>query len=160
MRGGVRELPGATTPGGTSGSTGNTATPALMFAKMPCRGTCPSYTATIWPDGRVLYVGQQNVARIGTYELRLEPAAVAAMQQQAKQANFNSMAASYTSGATDIPATVLTMYGDGGNPKTVTVEAGAPDEVQALFDYVNGTINQLVASSQFPEQRPMQRRGR
>lgn len=139
---------------------GKAAAPALMFSKMPCRGTCPSYTATIWPDGRVMYVGQQNVAHIGTYELHLEPAAVAAMQQQARQANFDGLAASYTNGATDIPATVLTMYGTGGSFKTVTVEDGAPAEVQALFDYVNGTINQLVAGSQFPEERPTQRRGR
>lgn len=151
----------APAPGGTlSGSNLiKTATPALMFAKMPCRGTCPSYTATIWPDGRVVYVGQQNVAHLGTYELKMEPATVAAIQQQAKQANFNGLAASYTNGATDIPATVLTMYGAGGSPKTVTVEDGAPAEVQALFDYVNGTINQLVAGSQFNEERAP-RRGR
>ncbi|MDO7877493.1 DUF6438 domain-containing protein [Hymenobacter sp. ASUV-10] len=151
----------APAPGGTlSGSNPvKTATPALMFAKMPCRGTCPSYTATIWPDGRVVYVGQQNVAHLGTYELKLEPAKVEAIQQQAKQANFNGLAASYTNGATDIPATVLTMYGAGGSAKTVTVEDSAPAEVQALFDYVNGTINQLVAGSQFNEQRAP-RRGR
>jgi hypothetical protein len=165
--GGIKPIPG-TQPASqgegasTPASEGVTAAamPALMFVKMPCRGTCPSYTATVWPDGRVVYVGQQNVPHLGTYELRLEPATVASIQQQARTLGFAELPGSFASGMTDIPATVLTMYGAGGSPKTVSVEDAAPAEVQALFDYINGTLNQLVASSEFSEERVRPRRTR
>jgi hypothetical protein len=107
-----------------------------------------------------VYVGQQNVPRIGTFELKLAPATVASIQQQAQSVHFNELPASFASGTTDIPATVLTMYGAQGSSKTVTVEDSAPDEVQALFDYINGTVTQLVAKTGFNEEKLAPRRGR
>jgi hypothetical protein len=124
---------------------------------MQCRGTCPAYTATIWPDGRVRYEGQQHVARLGTYELRMEPAALASIQQQAHGLGFSELQETYASGVTDIPATVLTMYLASG-AKTVSVEDSAPAEVQALFDSIDSTILQLVANA--PEERVNRRRGK
>ena len=122
--------------------------PALLFAKMPCRGTCPSYTATVWPNGRVLYVGQQNVPRIGSFELMLPAATVAAMQEQAQQAGFSELQESYASGATDIPATMLTMYGRDGSAKTVSVEDAAPAQVQALFSYIDGELGRAAGGGE------------
>ena len=146
-------------PGSMSSNGGTKAAPVLMFAKMPCRGYCPSYTATIWPNGRVVYVGQANVEHVGTYELRMEPATVASIQQQAQSVNFNELPGSFASGNADIPATMLTMYGPSGSSKTVSVEDNAPAEVQALYDYIHNAITQVVASSEFSEERAP-RRGR
>ena len=126
--------------GGIKSSEG--AGPVLTFMKPGCRGTCPSYTATVWASGRVSYVGQLNVPRLGTHELQLPAATVAAMQQQARAVNFADLPESYATGDTDLPARVLTMYDQKGTGKSVTVENVAPEPVQALFDYID---NQLIS---------------
>ncbi|GAA4364549.1 hypothetical protein GCM10023185_34150 [Hymenobacter saemangeumensis] len=151
------EMPGTENPGNGGGTQ---AVPALMFAKMPCRGTCPAYTATVWPNGRVVYVGQHNVPRVGTYELRLDPSVVADIQRQAQGLGFGELQASYASGNTDIPATMLTIYSASGSSKTVSVEDTAPAEVQALFDNIHGTLSQLVANSEYSEEKPRNRKSR
>lgn len=114
--------------------------PAFVFSKSPCLGPCPSYTATVWADGRVLYEGQGNVPRIGTFKLHMNPATVTMLLQQAKNAGFTELRDHYASGATDIPATTLTIYQANGRSKTVVVEDNAPDEVNALFGNVAGAI--------------------
>ncbi len=150
MRGGNAEQSGLT----------NNAVPALVYAKMPSRGPGPSYTATVWPDGRVVYVGQQNVPRVGTFELQLPTATLAAVQQQAQAINFPELQESYASGATDIPATRLTLFDRAGGSKTVTVEDNAPAEVQALFDYINNELTQLAGAGGTEETPQTMRRGR
>ena len=115
--------------------------PAFMFSKSPCLGPCPSYTATVWADGRVLYNGQGNVPRIGIFNFRMDPATVTMLLQQAKNVGFTELRDHYASGATDIPATTLTIYQANGRSKTVVVEDNAPDEVNALFGNVAGAIS-------------------
>ena len=141
---------GDETPGGFSAGPGKgkdeeqADRPAFVFTKGACLGPCPSYTATVWADGRVLYNGQANVPRLGTFSLRMAPATVAMLLQQAKNLYFNELPGHYASGATDIPATTLTIYQTKGRRKTVVVEDNAPDEVNALFGNVDGAVRSVA----------------
>ena len=157
LTGGIKPIRGGNAE---QGGLTNNATPALVFAKMPSRGPSPSYTATVWPNGRVVYVGQQNVPRLGTFELQLPAATLATIQQQAQGVNFPELQESYASGATDIPATRLTMFDRAGGSKTVTVEDNAPAEVQALFDYINNELTQLAGAGGTEEAPQTMRRAR
>ncbi len=121
--------------------------PAFVFTKSSCLGPCPSYTATVWADGRVRYNGQLNVPRIGTFNLRMAPATVALLLQQAKGVGFTELRDHYASGATDIPATTLTIYQANGRSKTVVVEDNAPEEVNALFGNVAAAVSSVAGGN-------------
>ena len=148
--GGVRSEPAADeqpTMGGPGKGEEQGNGPAFVFTKSPCLGPCPSYTATVWADGRVRYNGQLNVPRIGTFNLRMAPATVALLLQQAKGVNFAELRDHYASGATDIPATTLTIYQANGRSKTVVVEDNAPEEVNALFGNVAAAVSGVAGGN-------------
>jgi hypothetical protein len=47
-----------------------------MFQRTTCNGRCPTYTASIFADGRVEYDGQRYVPLLGKHTLSLPPATV------------------------------------------------------------------------------------
>ncbi|KAA9338208.1 hypothetical protein F0P96_05010 [Hymenobacter busanensis] len=112
--------------------------PVIVFRKTPCFGPCPHYEASIWASGRVHYVGYRNVAKEGTYELKLPAATVTEMLRQAQEVGFSKLQDQYLSGATDMPSTYLTI-----NRKTVQVEQGAPDEVMALLNFIDFEVGKV-----------------
>jgi hypothetical protein len=52
------------------------AEPVLVLQRTPCNGRCPTYTASIFADGRVEYDGQRYVPLLGKHTLSLPPAMV------------------------------------------------------------------------------------
>ncbi|GAA4374878.1 DUF6438 domain-containing protein [Hymenobacter koreensis] len=114
--------------------------PVIVFRKTPCLGPCPDYEATIWADGRVRYVGNRNVAKEGTHELRIPAATVAEILRQVDEIGFSKMAPQYVNGATDMPSTILTISRAGRKAKTVQVEHGAPDELVGLLNFIDFEI--------------------
>lgn len=44
----------------------------ITFERTVCKGHCPSYRATLYPDGTVEYTGTRNVPKIGAYKATLQ----------------------------------------------------------------------------------------
>ena len=116
----------------------------LVFQRTPCFGTCPSYTATIFRNGRVAYNGERFVSLTGSHELRLDPTTVTAMLAEARRINFNELAPTYTANISDLPSTIITVYQPGQPRHQVTAEANIPAPLQHYIDYLKKTIDPLA----------------
>ena len=127
---------------------GKEAGPVITFERTPCFGTCPGYSMKVFADGRVAYEGRRAVPLMGPRELRLPAATVAEMLRMAREAQFEQFQESYSRGVTDLPSTIVAVRQPNGQLKTVTVEGGAPENVQALFAYLG---NQFDMLAQLPE---------
>ena len=114
--------------------------PSIIFTKTPCLGTCPHYTATIYPDGRVSYEGFRYAPVEGKREFRISPSAVNTMLAQAREINFTDLKGSYSDGATDLPSTTATIRQSGGPAKKVSAESGEPAELTSFFRYIEKQI--------------------
>lgn len=118
--------------------------PAVVFSRTPCLGTCPHYTATIYPDGRVAYEGFSHAPVEGKRELKLSVSTVNTILAEARALNFITLPDRYTQGATDLPATTLTIRQATGPAKSVVVEEGAPADVNNLLRYVEKQITDAL----------------
>lgn len=118
--------------------------PVLTFERTPCFGFCPAYTMQVFADGRVAYEGRRAVPTMGQKEFRLSASAVADMLRTAKEAHFEQFEDRYTQGVSDLPSTVVAVRQPSGQLKTVTVEAGAPENVQRLLNYLGSQFDALA----------------
>jgi hypothetical protein len=116
----------------------------LVFQRTPCYGTCPSYTATIFRNGRVVYSGDRFVPLTGQHTLSLAPNAVTAMLDEARRIDFNELAPSYTGKVSDLPATIITVYQPGQQRHRVAAEANIPAPLQRYIAYLKGTLDPLA----------------
>lgn len=120
------------------------AAPAIIFSKTPCMGRCPHYNATIFPDGRVQYEGFQNAPVVGKREFKVPVSTVNTILAQAREMNFAQLQKTYSDGATDRPATSLSIRQAEGPATTVTVESDGPVELGNLFRYIEKQITDGV----------------
>ncbi|MBT9394283.1 hypothetical protein KLP40_14015 [Hymenobacter sp. NST-14] len=124
------------TPDGPSVPAGQLARPTLIFSRTPCLGKCPSYTARVYADGRVEYEGFRYAPVEGRRQLTMSPAVVQDFLREAEQIGFRQLPDSYSSGASDMPATVLSITTAQGT-KQVRVEENAPQPLQHLFALID-----------------------
>ena len=118
--------------------------PALSFERTPCYGTCPGYKMDVYADGRVAYDGTRAVPLMGKKELTMPASAVAALLSQAKEAHFEKFEKRYSRGTTDLPSTIIGIRQPDGSLKMVTVEEGAPENVQHLFAAFGTQLDQVA----------------
>ena len=118
--------------------------PVITFERTACFGTCPSYVMQAYADGRVAYEGRRFVSMEGKKDLKLPAATVADMLQQAKNAHFETFEQQYSSGATDVPSTIVTIRQPDGTFKKVTVEGNPPENVRELFTYFSSQFDALA----------------
>jgi hypothetical protein len=118
--------------------------PILTFERTPCFGTCPAYMMQVYADGRVAYEGRSHVPLMGKQDLKLPAAVVADMLRQAKEAHFETFAAQYRSGVTDMPSTIVAIRQPDGTFKKVIAESAVPENVQIYFTYLTTQFDQLA----------------
>lgn len=117
--------------------------PVLVFQRTPCYGTCPSYTATIFADGRVEYDGQRFVNLLGKHTLSLPLATVQQMLAEAKRIDFNKLQEKYSGNTSDLPATIITVHPVGQPAKAVYAEEDIPANLQGYIKYLQSKIDPL-----------------
>ena len=112
----------------------------ITLERTGCFGSCPAYTVSIDGDGSLLFDGRAYVAEAGKRRGTVDPAAVRALYEQFRAANFMSLDDSYVTDITDNPTYTLTLE-TAGMRKTVIdyggAKAGMPDAVTALEDAVD-----------------------
>ena len=132
----VSTIPINTAPGDT----------VLVFERTPCHGTCPTYTATVFRNGRVSYVAGRFVPVTGQQTLSLPPATVQALLDDARRLNFNSLQPDYgNGGATDLPTCIVTVWQPGQPRHRVQAERqAAPPALQTYLDHLGATLDPLA----------------
>ncbi|PWR22467.1 hypothetical protein DKG74_11330 [Zavarzinia aquatilis] len=113
-----------------------------------CYGTCPIYTVTIGGDGRVSYDGGFNVAFAGRVEERVDPAAVAALIEQFRAAQFFGLEDEYAAEVTDLPSTVLRLR-LGKAEKKVVDYAGLYDGMPPTVVALERAVEHLARSARW-----------
>jgi hypothetical protein len=118
--------------------------PVLVVQRTPCHGTCPTYKAAIYADGRVEYEGERFVNRLGKHTLRLPVATVNQILAEAKRVNFNSFRDQYVGDVYDLPSTIVTVQPVGQPAKKVEARQDIPEKLQAYLDYLNKQLDPLA----------------
>jgi hypothetical protein len=117
---------------------------ALVFQRTLCNGTCPSYTATIFRDGRVAYVGERFVPLLGTRSDSLPQATVMEMLDEARRINFITLQPRYTGNVSDLPNTIIAVYLPGRQVHRVEANQGIPDNLKGYIAYLRDRIDPLA----------------
>ena len=121
--------------------------PVLVYQRTPCYGRCPTYTATVFADGRVEYDGQRFVPLLGKHTLSLPPATVADMLAEARRINFSALANRYAGHTSDLPATIITVHPAGQPLHAVYASEDIPENLQAYIKYLNTRLDPLAGAS-------------
>jgi hypothetical protein len=120
------------------------AEPVLVFQRTPCFGRCPTYTATIFADGRVEYDGQRYVPLLGKHTLSLPPTTVTQLLAEAKRIHFEQLQERYVGNTSDLPATIITVRQPGAAAKAVYASEDIPANLQGYINYLNGRLDPLA----------------
>jgi hypothetical protein len=122
--------------------------PVLVVQRTPCHGTCPTYTATIYADGRVEYDGQRFVSLLGKHTLSLPVATVNQMLAEAKRIGFTKLRDRYAGDTYDLPSTIITVHPVGQPAKEVYAMQDIPENLQGYIDYLNKRLDPLANNVQ------------
>ena len=120
------------------------AEPVLVFQRTPCFGRCPTYTATIFADGRVEYDGQRYVPLLGKRTLSLPPATVTKLLAEANRIHFEQLQERYVGNTSDLPATIITVRQPGAASKAVYAMEDIPANLQGYIDYLKARLDPLA----------------
>jgi hypothetical protein len=120
------------------------AEPVLVFQRTPCNGRCPTYTATIFADGRVEYDGQRYVPLLGKRTLSLPPATVMQLLAEAKRIHFEQLQERYAGNTSDLPATIITVRQSGTAAKAVFASEDIPANLQGYINYLKARLDPLA----------------
>ena len=118
--------------------------PVLVFQRTPCFGRCPTYTATIFADGRVAYDGQRYVPLLGKHTLSLPPTTVTKLLAEARQIHFEQLQERYAGNTSDLPATIITVRQPGAAAKAVYAMEDIPANLQGYIDYLKAKLDPLA----------------
>lgn len=121
--------------------------PVLAFSRTSCFGTCPDFTARFFADGRVEYEGRQFAPVQGQRLVKIDPAIVRQLLREAEQLSFFQLRERYTTGAVDVPSTILTITTPQGQTKRVQVEENAPAALLQLFAHLDQAVLNAVGST-------------
>ena len=122
--------------------------PVLVFQRTPCHGTCPTYTATIFADGRVEYDGERFVNLLGKHTLSLPVATVNQLLAEAKRIEFSKLRDRYAGQTYDLPSTIITVHPVGQPAKTVHAMEGIPASLESYIEYLNKQLDPLANNVQ------------
>jgi hypothetical protein len=122
--------------------------PVLVFQRTPCHGTCPTYKAAIYADGRVEYEGERFVNLMGKHTLHLPAATVSQMLTEAKRIGFSKLRDRYAGDTYDLPSTIITVQPAGQPAKSVYAMQDIPENLQGYIDYLNKQLAPLANSLQ------------
>ncbi len=121
----------------------------MHLQKTPCgRGPCPVFALRIFADGRAVYEGERNVARIGTWERRLSAAEVSRLRTQFEQSGFWQLRDRYDGLVQDVSGVYLS-YSNGRRTKQVLNRD--VEHPPVAFQQLAGALEALVSSGEWSQ---------
>ena len=115
---------------------------SVRLERTGCFGSCPDYAVSLKGDGAVSFQATAYSDVVGKHSWRIDPAAVSALIDTARQTNIWSARDAYSAAVTDLPAYTLRVT-IGGQTKTIRDYGGAmvgmPSAVSRFMDAVDTT---------------------
>lgn len=112
--------------------------PLITIERTGCYGNCPVYSASIFPDGTVVYKGEYWVKVTGESRLQISEAKVNELIEAFEAVGFFSFKDLYSADTTCGPSTIL-VFDHGGRRKRVVNEYGfsVPRDLERLENKVD-----------------------
>jgi len=123
----------------TQNSTKSKDSVLITYSKTSCRGKCPVYSMTIYTNGKILFVGKENVKNIGKYEKQLSTSELDTLIQAFDKSEFFKFKDKYTSRATDLP-TIYVSFSYKGQYKKIKDYFGAPEKLKQLEKLLDNIV--------------------
>lgn len=113
----------------------------ITIERNSCFGSCPAYSAQIYADGSVVYVGVSNVKVEGEKRFKISETKVKELIAAFERANYFSLKDKYDSdedgmSLTDLPTTITSISLKGKQKKTVNYYC-APKELKKLENFID-----------------------
>lgn len=128
----------------------------ITLTRTGCFGHCPDYTVEIRGDGTVIFNGRRFVVHTGEYRAKISRAAVRALVDKFRTADYFALADRYVAHATDLP-TYTTSIAFDGHQKSVKDYGGqiigapfAVNEIENAIDEAANTAQWIKAPDAVP----------
>ena len=113
----------------------------ITIQRSACYGTCPIYSAKIYADGTVVYVGKEYVKEKGERRFKITPETVQQLIEEFERIDYFSLKDKYDAdengiSPTDLPTTTTSICLDGKKKKVVNYY-GAPRKLNELEDKID-----------------------
>lgn len=116
----------------------------MIFSKSSCYGKCPTYTATITPEGVVDFNSRGNTPVIGIHTLQAREGFVDEVMERANNIKFYDLQDKYDSEyVTDIPSTTLKIETT-ERSKSVYSRYKSPEEVKEFYNFIHDELMLLA----------------
>lgn len=123
----------------------------LVLKKDPCFGQCPVFTLTLYENGQVDYLGEQNVEKIGLFTKKMNINDLRKLAKKFRDGGFFDFENVYRSAVPDLQTVSIT-FNDNGNSKTVVGKSeDRPEaiiELQQLLEEIANTEGDWKAQKQ------------
>ncbi len=123
--------------------------PLITIYRSACLGDCPSYSARIYADGTVVYVGQSGVKEIGERRHKISPGAVQALIKEFQRLDYWSLKDNYEADeqgrmTTDQQTTTTSICLDGKKKQVVNIYGPKRvDELEERIESLAGLYSLL-----------------
>ena len=114
----------------------------LFQERTICYGECPSYTITVYPKGKVVYVGKEFVERKGRFESHISMGKMKEILDEAKRIHYFEMQDVYDAYVTDIPSCISIISAEGQRKKILN-RAEAPEELIQFQRFLDRELLEL-----------------
>jgi hypothetical protein len=123
----------------------------ITLDRTMCNGSCPDYTLTIEPDGKVTFQGESYTKVKGAATGVLDGATLTEIATEIKKADFFSLDESYIGAGHDSPTYTLTVEMN-GRRKEVSSFATSPRRLDILMDRIDQIVNsaQWIGEETYP----------
>ena len=106
----------------------------VRIERTPCYGRCPIDKVEAFGDGRVRYVGERFVPRLGTYTRQLSAQELSKLESILRESAFEKYDTLYdNTGISDLPSLILTYRLD-GREKRITCRTGCPPDLPGKIE--------------------------
>lgn len=117
---------------------------ALVLEREGCYGSCPSYTITVFKDGRVTWRGKEFVRVKGRTHSRISKSVAATLFEDAHSVDFFRLQDSYYGRCvTDGPNENIVLI-ENGRLKRINTYCEAPAELYRLEDAIDEATNSIA----------------
>lgn len=120
--------------------------PLLHFQKTPCLGTCPSYEATVYTDGRIHYRGYEHTALNDTATFVLGKTELEDVISALESLKSTQLRDAYLTNWSDMPSTITTFFENGKESQRVKHQESGPEILLQFQEKVHRMLMQLVES--------------
>lgn len=103
----------------------------LELSKTAGRGQSPSYIIELYPNGKAVLTGRENIEKLGKYTKDIGADRVSSICKDFNKAKFFEFEDEYIAMITDLPSTYIS-YTSNGITKRIRDYYGAPKELKAL----------------------------